>query len=155
MVSLKDWSYEGKGKVIEEVWGAVVVANGWSDNPVWPETEGLEAHKEKGLATKHAKWWRGPSGYEGKVRLLTVDLTCSERNLDILPKRLLVVGNANSSNNIAAQLAPVATMPVYRSIRRPACPRFPSLPDIRILDVAPVAKYIINSTSEDPRSTSS
>ena len=146
-VSLKDWSDEGKGKVIEEVWDAVVVANGWSDNPVWPETEGLEALKEKGLA-KHAKWWRGPSGYEGKVRLLTVDLTCSKQNPDILPKRLLVVGNANSSNDIAAQLAPVATTPVYRSIRRPAFPGFPSLPDIRILDVAPVAKYIINSTSE-------
>ena len=38
----------------------------WYDNPVWPDTEGLEELRKRGLA-RHAKWWRGPEGCEGKV----------------------------------------------------------------------------------------
>lgn len=63
-MSLKDWNKEGS--VTEEVWDAVVLATGFYDHPVWPETQGLDQAREKGLA-KHAKWWRGPQGYEGKV----------------------------------------------------------------------------------------
>ena len=36
------------------------------DNPVWPETDGLEEVRRGGLA-RHAKWWQGPEGCEGKV----------------------------------------------------------------------------------------
>jgi len=53
-----------------------------------------------------------------------------------------VVGNANSSNDIAAQLAPTSNGQVYQSIRRPAFPGFVSLPDERIKMVAPVSKYV-------------
>jgi hypothetical protein len=53
--------------MVEEIWDAVVIANGWHDNPVWLETEGLEELKENRLV-KHAKSWRGLTGYEGKVR---------------------------------------------------------------------------------------
>ncbi|KAG7095315.1 hypothetical protein E1B28_006080 [Marasmius oreades] len=126
-VKFKDWSNGWNGVEREEIWDAVVVAVGWYDNPVWPETEGLELLREKGLAS-HAKLWRGPEGCEGK--------------------RMLVIGNANSSNDVAAQLAAVARSPVYRSIRRAAFPGFPSLPDERIEDVAPVRKYILGP-SED------
>ncbi|TFK33754.1 hypothetical protein BDQ12DRAFT_614699 [Crucibulum laeve] len=125
--SLRDWSTSGKGKEVEETWDAVVVAVGWYDNPVWPQTHGLEELKSKGLA-KHAKWWRGPRGHEGK--------------------RVLVVGNANSSNDMAAQLAPLADTPVYQSIRREAFHSFVSLSDERISMVAPVAKYILKSTTD-------
>jgi len=87
---------------------------------VWPGTEGLAAIKSEGLAM-HARFWRGPEGFEGK--------------------RVLIVGNAASSNDIAAYLAPVAEAPVYQSIRRPAYPSFPSLPDERIKMVPAAASY--------------
>ncbi|KAF8900561.1 hypothetical protein CPB85DRAFT_1439456 [Mucidula mucida] len=120
-VSFNDWNAGGKAR--QETWDAVVVAIGWHDNLVWPTTEGLDELKARNLAI-HAKRWRGAKGYEGK--------------------RALVIGNANSSNDIAAQLAPVAQVPVYRSIRRPSFPRFPNLPDERIKDVAPVIKYALD-----------
>jgi len=63
-------------------------------------------------------------------------------------KKSLVIGNANSSNDIAAQLAPHSDGPVYQSIRRPAFPGFPSLPDERIKMVAPVSKYIIKPSEQ-------
>ncbi|KAH9475741.1 Calcium/calmodulin-dependent protein kinase [Psilocybe cubensis] len=119
----RDWNTGGEEKA--EIWDAVVVAVGWYDNPVWPDTEGLEHLKRRGLA-KHAKWWRGPQGFEGK--------------------KALVIGNANSSNDIATQLAPVADGFVYQSIRRPALPIFVTLPDDRIKLVAPVSKYIVKET---------
>ena len=66
-VVVRDWN-EGaeRAKEVEESWDAVVVAVGWYDNPVWPETDGLEELRKRGLAM-HAKWWRGPEGCEGKV----------------------------------------------------------------------------------------
>lgn len=126
-VVIRDWNDGAEGQEVEENWDAVVVAIGWYDNPVWPETDGLEEVRKRGLA-RHAKRWRGPEGSEGK--------------------RLLVVGNANSSNEIAAHSAPLTKSPVYQSIRRPAFPGYPSLPDERIVMVAPVAKYIVKSTPE-------
>ncbi|KAF9269736.1 FAD/NAD(P)-binding domain-containing protein [Marasmius fiardii PR-910] len=121
-VKFKDWSNGWNGVERDEIWDAVVIAVGWYDNPLWPETEGLEMLKEKGLAL-HAKSWRGPVGCEGK--------------------RMLVIGNANSANDVAAHLAAVAQIPVYRSIRRPAFFIFTSLLDERIEDVTPVRKYIL------------
>jgi hypothetical protein len=56
------------------------------------------------------------------------------------------VGNANSANDIAAQLAPVSDGPVYQSIRRPALPTFPSLANDKIRMVAPVSKYTLKRT---------
>jgi len=57
-------------------------------------------------------------------------------------QKMLVIGNANSSNDIAAQLSTVSDGPVYQSIRRPAFPGFPSLPSERIKMVSPVSRYI-------------
>ena len=65
-VSLRDWS-DG-GKEIEETWDAVVIAVHWHDNEEWPETPGFGELRQLGLA-KHARSWRGPKEYEGKVSL--------------------------------------------------------------------------------------
>jgi cation diffusion facilitator CzcD-associated flavoprotein CzcO len=66
-VIVRDWSNDGRGKVKEERWDAVVLATCWYDAPVFPTTEGIEDAKKQGLV-KHSKWWKGPKGYEGKVR---------------------------------------------------------------------------------------
>jgi len=63
-VFYKDWN--DNGKVVQEVWDAVVVAVGFYDIPVWPDTVGLESLKKNCLAT-HSRWYRGVEGYEGKV----------------------------------------------------------------------------------------
>lgn len=65
-VKVRDWNEGKEGEEVEEVWDAVVVAVGWYDHPVWPDTPGLEILRERGLAV-HAKWYRGPQGNEGKV----------------------------------------------------------------------------------------
>lgn len=66
-VFLKNWN--AGGKETEEHWDAVVVATAFHDNLNWPETEGLEQLRAKGIAT-HSKFYEGPNGYEGKVSLL-------------------------------------------------------------------------------------
>jgi hypothetical protein len=62
-----------------------------------------------------------------------------------------VIGNAASGNDISAHLAPIASLPVYQSVRRPNFPGFVSLDDERIVKVAPVAKYIVNASSPTPK----
>nr|GAT43835.1 predicted protein [Mycena chlorophos] len=114
------------GKDVEEQWDAVVVAVAFYDNEAYPDTPGVDTLRENGLTT-HCRTWRGPQGYDGK--------------------RVLVVGNANSGNDIAAQLAPVASA-VYQSIRRPNFPGFPSLPDERIARVKPVVEYTVGDDSK-------
>ncbi|KAF5346510.1 hypothetical protein D9756_010051 [Leucocoprinus leucothites] len=130
-VEIRDWN-DGVGESRVEDWDAVVLAVGWYDHPVWPSTPGLDVLREKCLA-QHAKWYRGPQGYEDK--------------------RVLVVGNANSGNEICAHLAPLARTPVYQSIRRPAFPGFPSLPDDRIHMVAPVARFGLSPSPYIPHSS--
>lgn len=63
-VVTRDWN--NSGKEADELWDAVVVAVGWYDNPVWPETDGLDELKVRGIA-KHAKFWRGPESCIDKV----------------------------------------------------------------------------------------
>ncbi|KAF7325050.1 hypothetical protein MKEN_00547600 [Mycena kentingensis (nom. inval.)] len=120
-VRMRDWARGGE--LLEEAWDAVVIAVCAYDHAAYPETPGVEELRRTPLAS-HCKTWRGPEGYENK--------------------RVLVVGNANSGNDIAAQLAPVARA-VFQSIRRPNWPGFPSLPDERIERVKPVAAYTIHS----------
>ncbi|KAJ7171011.1 hypothetical protein C8R46DRAFT_180721 [Mycena filopes] len=122
-VTTRDWRAGRNGEVGVEVWDAVVVATAWYDFPSWPEsTPGLAEARAAGLAT-HAQTWNGPVGYEGK--------------------RVVVVGNANSSNDVAAQLKTVAQTPVWRSIRRQGLRRFAFLPDPRVIDVPPITRYIV------------
>jgi cation diffusion facilitator CzcD-associated flavoprotein CzcO len=70
---MNDWSSQGNGREIVEEWDAVVIATAWYDNPNWPETEGLEELRKKGIA-KHAKVWKGPDGFKGKVRLFSCQI---------------------------------------------------------------------------------
>ncbi|KII87413.1 hypothetical protein PLICRDRAFT_43046 [Plicaturopsis crispa FD-325 SS-3] len=121
-VVLREWSEAGEASEREETWDAVVLAIADYDFPKWPTVDGLQDLREKGLAT-HAQLWRGPRPYEGK--------------------HVVVIGNGNSSNDIAAQLAVVARAPVHRSIRNPPPSKIVSLPDSRIVDVAPVANYTL------------
>ncbi|KAG2356429.1 hypothetical protein BDR07DRAFT_1364216 [Suillus spraguei] len=118
-VRMKDWNKGGV--VLEETWDAVVITTVWFDNPHFPNVPGLQdLQKQQSNKVRHAINWTGPHGdYEGK--------------------RVLVIGNANSANEMAAQLAPVAQTPIYRSTRRISV--FPSLPDIRIQDIGPVSRY--------------
>ncbi|KAF9060048.1 hypothetical protein BDP27DRAFT_1430539 [Rhodocollybia butyracea] len=121
-VTMRDWSLpDHAGREFVSVWDAVAGCTGWFDDPQWPQTEGMEELKQKGLAM-HAKSYRGPQKYAGK--------------------RALIIGNGNSSNDIASHLVPLAQTPVYRSIRRPNLPHFVSLPDPRIVDVPPVKRFI-------------
>ncbi|KAF7299374.1 hypothetical protein MIND_00886700 [Mycena indigotica] len=127
-VTLRDWRSGSAGNERVETWDAVVVATAWYDFPSWPDgVPGLAEAREAGLAT-HAKNWKGPSGYEGK--------------------KIVVVGNANSSNDIVAQLKSVAQTPVYRSIRRQGLRRFAFLPDNRVVDVAQIACYSIDANKK-------
>ncbi|KAJ7049405.1 hypothetical protein C8F01DRAFT_1183769 [Mycena amicta] len=127
-VTLRDWRPGMGGRERVETWDAVVVATAWYDFPSWPEgVPGLVEARAAGLAT-HAKTWHGPTGYEAK--------------------RVVVVGNANSSNDIAAQLKSVAHAPVYRSIRRQGLRRFAFLPDPRVIDVPAIARYKLASNGK-------
>ncbi|KAJ7488166.1 hypothetical protein FB451DRAFT_1126537 [Mycena latifolia] len=130
-VRMRRWGADGDGgaaepEELEETWDAVVLAVAFYDHPVFPSTPGIALLHEHRLA-RHAQTWRGPRGYEGK--------------------RVLVIGNANSSNDICAQLAPRARA-VYQSVRRPNFPGFPSLPDARIQRVAPVAEYTVRARED-------
>ncbi|KIK66724.1 hypothetical protein GYMLUDRAFT_238960 [Collybiopsis luxurians FD-317 M1] len=125
-VNIRDWN-SSEDRITSEVWDGVVVCTGWYNDPLWPETEGIDELKKKGLA-KHAKWYRGPTDFTGK--------------------RALIIGNGNSANDIAAHLAPVAQSPVYRSIRRSAFKHFVSLPDSRIHDVAPIKRFSVQENEK-------
>ncbi|KAJ7031725.1 hypothetical protein C8F04DRAFT_677163 [Mycena alexandri] len=121
-VRMREWR-DGEPTEVEEIWDAVVIAVASYDHPVFPDTRGIPQLRELGLAP-HSQGWRGPNGYEGK--------------------RVLVVGNANSGNDMAAQLAPLARA-VYQSIRRPNFPGFPSLSDPRITRVVPIEEYVVRT----------
>ncbi|KAJ6503874.1 hypothetical protein C8R45DRAFT_894955 [Mycena sanguinolenta] len=124
-VRMRRWNRD-ESEEFSETWDAVVIAIACYDNPIFPDTPGIAQLRELGLA-QHAQTWRGPDKCQGK--------------------RILVIGNANSGNDVAAQLAPVASA-VFQSIRRPNFPGFPSLDDPRISRVAPVAKYIVHQLNE-------
>ncbi|OAX37673.1 FAD/NAD(P)-binding domain-containing protein [Rhizopogon vinicolor AM-OR11-026] len=128
VVRMKDWN-KGGGAVLEETWDAVVITTVWFDNPYFPEVEGLEElQHQQPSKVQHSITWTGPhEGYEGK--------------------RVLVVGNANSANEMSAQLAPIARTPVYRSTRRVSI--FPSLPDARIQDIGPITRYSTSTSDKN------
>lgn len=125
-VRMKDWNKGGV--VLEETWDAVVITTVWFDNPHFPDIQGLhELEQQQPNKVQHAVNWTGPhDDYEGK--------------------RVLVIGNANSANEMAAHLAPIARTPIFRSTRRISI--FPSLPDTRIQDIGPISRYTTNDNDE-------
>ncbi|CAD6932544.1 unnamed protein product [Tilletia controversa] len=132
-IRIAEWSNGQNGRAHTEHWDAVALATAWYDNPVYPRTPGIEAVRSAGKLV-HAKWYRSPLPHRGK--------------------RVVIVGNGNSSNDIAAHLAALKPLPgpgvtgidaepIYRSIKHPALPNFVSLPDERIRDVAFIEKYTL------------
>ncbi|KAJ7052340.1 hypothetical protein C8F01DRAFT_1170731 [Mycena amicta] len=114
------------------------------------------------LSDKRGGWsvtlrdWRPGMGGTGTERVETWDAVVVATAWYDFPSwpegvpglRVVVVGNANSSNDIAAQLKSVARAPVYRSIRRQALRRFAFLPDPRVVDVPAVARYKLASNGK-------
>ncbi|KAI0010861.1 putative dimethylaniline monooxygenase [Xylariaceae sp. FL0662B] len=82
----------------EQVFDAVILANGHYSVPYIPHVDGLEAYMRKfpGRVT-HSKQYRSPAPYASK--------------------RVLVIGNSASGRDVAAELVTRAALPVYQSRR--------------------------------------
>lgn len=132
-VTIKDWNtplpdQEGVSytpRVLIRRYDRVVIAAGWYDSPYYPDTPGLNDARKAGLV-HHCKHYRDSLDYRGK--------------------KVVVVGNNNSANEVAAHLAPFNTKdrPVYRSAKTAPVDKCPSLPDERIRDVGMIVDYQIN-----------
>lgn len=146
-VRLRDWN-EG-GKAVTEYWDAVswpprlsafvcalltrifaacqvISATSFTDAPAYPAIPGIkEAHGIGKL--QHCKWYRGVEG------TYTAD------------ERILVVGNGNSANDVAAHLASQRVAgkhePIYRAVRHAKLIIFSALEDERIKDVPTVKAF--------------
>lgn len=127
-VRIRDWNKEG-GPNRTEYYDAVVSSIGWTDRPLFPHLPGLEEAKAAGLI-EHCKWYRGPEAYEDD-------------------SRIIVVGNGNSGNDVAAQLAASRIQgkhsPIYRIARHKAWYFYVSLADPRIKDVPPIERFSIST----------
>ena len=109
-------------KVQVKTFDRVVVAAGWYDTPNYPDVPGIQLAREKGHV-HHCKHYRDSTPYKGK--------------------KVVVVGNNNSANEVAAHLAPLNSVahPVYRSSKSAFLDKCPTLPDARIKDVGLITKY--------------
>ncbi len=94
----------------------IIVAAGWYDTPYYPDAPGIQEARAAGHI-HHCKHYRDSTPYVGK--------------------KVVVVGNNNSANEVAAHLAPFNSVehPVYRSSKTAPVDKCPSLPDERIRDV--------------------
>lgn len=125
-IRLRDWNRDG----IEctEYFDAVVLSTGWTDVPMIPPLPGIKEATSKGFI-EHCKWYRGPESYNVNARIM-------------------VVGNANSGNDVAAQLASLRKLgqhdPIYRVIRHKAWDYIVSLSDSLIKDVPALQSVVIS-----------
>ncbi|KDQ21799.1 hypothetical protein BOTBODRAFT_169000 [Botryobasidium botryosum FD-172 SS1] len=118
-VKVKARVIDGAGESFTETiswWDAVVMAGCVYDNLAIPHIDGLESLPEEQVL--HARYYRSPAFWA--------------------EKKILVLGNGNSSNDICAQSAPHAKTPIYRSIHHPSW--YAYLPDERIIDVQPIKR---------------
>ncbi|MBE7182113.1 MAG: hypothetical protein INR71_13080 [Terriglobus roseus] len=132
-----DWS-SGHGVDLNEEYDAVIVAAGAFDTPYYADTPGLQELLDSGSRlVMHAKTYPGPRPF----------LHTRNRN------KIVVVGNANSANDIAAHLAPLSAPgePVYRCIRHAS--NYAHLPDPRIKDVVPIAHIARDAATDTLRVT--
>ena len=129
-VDLKLWnpSPPTAPHVVSEVFDRVVVACAFYDAPLYPSVPGIQHARDAGII-HHAKHYRDSSPYRGK--------------------KVMVVGNNNSSNEAAAHLAVHNSPqhPVYRSSKRAPIEKCPSLPDPRIRDVGLITEYRVRPAS--------
>jgi hypothetical protein len=132
---------KGGGAVLEEIWDAVVITTVWFDNPYFPtykiskncdtnsptnpafhDLEGPTRRLRRKGSTLFSQSPHNPRPIHG----FTAPARARHR------KCILCKG-------MAAQLAPVARSPVYRSTSRFSI--FASLPDIRIQDIGPITQH--------------
>ncbi|EST07519.1 hypothetical protein PSEUBRA_002599 [Kalmanozyma brasiliensis GHG001] len=106
----------------------VIVAAGWYDTPFYPDAPGMDEARNAGHV-HHCKHYRDSMPYVGK--------------------KVVVVGNNNSANEVAAHLAPFNSVenPVYRSAKTKPVDKCPSLPDERIKDVGMITHYHLRTSS--------
>lgn len=146
-VTLKHWNREDVGgegrkgegvsftpKLETKVYDRVVVAAGWYDTPYYPDVPGIDSAKSAGHI-HHCKHYRDSLPYVGK--------------------KVVVVGNNNSANEVAAHLAPFNSTkhPVYRSSKSAPVDKCPSLPDERIKDVGMITNYTLVHSSAEEKGT--
>ena len=139
IIKSRDWSSVNPGIEKTEEYDAVIICCGAFEHPFYPPTPGLDELLKCGSqAIMHAKSYPGPRPF------------VNQRN------KLVVVGNANSANDVAAHLAPLnSDGPLYRCIRHEST--FAHLPDPRIRDVPPIARLdladdeTVDVTLEDGR----
>lgn len=127
--TLKDWT-SGVGapgasftpQVQVKRFDRVIVASGWYDTPYYPDVPGIDVARQAGHI-HHCKHYRDSTPY--------------------MRKKVVVVGNNNSANEVAAHLAPFnsTSHPVYRSSKTAPVDKCPSLPDERIKDVGMITHY--------------
>ncbi|KAN0063331.1 hypothetical protein ACQY0O_004496 [Thecaphora frezii] len=151
-VEWKDWNTAAHGSIATEANGSaaaassaqsngphpktsvhhfdrVVIACGWYDTPLYPRAEGIDEARRAGFV-HHAKHYRDSETYRGK--------------------KVVVVGNNNSSNEAAMHLAVhrTAANPVYKSAKRPPIVKCPCLPDERIRDIGVIQRYQVTETGD-------
>ncbi len=120
--------------VEERTFDRIVVAAGWYDTPYYPDAPGLQEARKAGHI-HHCKHYRDSIAYRGK--------------------KVVVVGNNNSANEVAAHLAPLNSVdhPVYRSAKTAPVDKCPSLPDERIKDVGMITTYKLTRAVGSERGT--
>ncbi|KAH7103115.1 hypothetical protein BKA62DRAFT_697273 [Auriculariales sp. MPI-PUGE-AT-0066] len=101
---------------------AIIYAGGLWDRTFIPQIDGIEALPRERLV--HARFYRSASVLTGK--------------------RVFILGNGNSANDIAAHAADVAQLPVYRSIRHRSYFSYVPDPD-RIHDIPPATKFSLGA----------
>ncbi|KZV79193.1 FAD/NAD(P)-binding domain-containing protein [Exidia glandulosa HHB12029] len=111
------------GEETSSTYDAVVYAAGLWDRRHLPAIAGIDSLPKERLL--HARFYRSPTIFAGK--------------------RILILGNGNSANDIASHAAPVALEPVYRSIRHPSY--YSYVPDAKIHDVKPVRQFSLDPAS--------
>lgn len=131
VIRTRDWNVFG-GPDRTEYFDAVVIAIGWTDKPVYQRIAGLEEAQKAGIV-EHAKWYRGPEPYKPD-------------------SRVVVVGNGNSGNDVAAQVAAKRELghhePVYRIARHKPWYFYVSLPDARIKDVPSIEEITVSANNK-------
>ncbi|KAF1996914.1 flavin-containing monooxygenase [Amniculicola lignicola CBS 123094] len=105
----------------EEVFDAVVVANGHFIVPLIPDVPGIRDWNEQYPgAISHSKYFRRPEEFAGK--------------------KVIVVGNSASGLDISSQIATVCQQPLLWSVRSPS--QFGPSPDPLKQEYPPISKFI-------------
>lgn len=96
LVKTQEVAHDGRGKIDEQTFDAVVVASGHFNVPYIPSVPGMEAwNKAYPCSISHSKCYRKPEQYAGK--------------------KVIVVGNSASGIDIGAQIQTSCKLPLIQS----------------------------------------